>query len=148
MRKAYTKVSSDAKSPWRRDGNDGTFWMLFSDFARLFTKVYLCRVFPDDNYRQYCIHGRCCHSPRGHAPCHLLRSVLDPYDKNLANLSYLRWRKIIVLYFIMVMFCLFTRRVVGKDRWRGGKANAARICIKVTERRPGNSNPLLYGKTA
>lgn len=31
--------------------------MVFSDFVRLFTKVYLCRVFPDEEYRQYCIHG-------------------------------------------------------------------------------------------
>ncbi|CAM9797164.1 unnamed protein product [Pylaiella littoralis] len=50
-------VSSDPTTPWRRDSNDGTFWMVFSDFVRLFTKVYLCRVFPDEEYRQYCIHG-------------------------------------------------------------------------------------------
>ena len=56
--KVYTEVSSEAKNPWRRDSNDGTFWMVFSDFIRLFTKVYLCRVFPDEDYRQYCIHGK------------------------------------------------------------------------------------------
>ncbi|CAM9184574.1 unnamed protein product [Hapterophycus canaliculatus] len=52
-----TEVSSDPSSPWRRDNNDGTFWMVFSDFVRLFTKGYLCRVFPDEEYRQYCVHG-------------------------------------------------------------------------------------------
>eukprot|EP00752_Nemacystus_decipiens_P004063 g3721.t1 len=53
----YNEVSCDSKTPWQRDSNDGTFWMVFSDFVRLFTKVYLCRVFPDEEYRQYCIHG-------------------------------------------------------------------------------------------
>lgn len=57
MRKVYNEVSSDPKTPWQRDSNDGTFWLVFSDFVRLFTKVYLCRVFPDEEYRQYCIHG-------------------------------------------------------------------------------------------
>ncbi len=56
--KVYTEVSSDPDTPWRRDSNDGTFWMIFSDFVRLFTKVHLCRVFPDEEYRQYCIHGK------------------------------------------------------------------------------------------
>ena len=55
--KVYAEVSSDPSTPWRRDSNDGTFWMVFSDFVRLFTKVHLCRVFPDEEYRQYCIHG-------------------------------------------------------------------------------------------
>ncbi|CBN74523.1 conserved unknown protein [Ectocarpus siliculosus] len=53
----YSEVSSDTNTPWRRDSNDGTFWMVFSDFVGLFTKVYQCRVFPDEDYRQYCIHG-------------------------------------------------------------------------------------------
>ncbi|CAN0393668.1 unnamed protein product, partial [Ectocarpus sp. 12 AP-2014] len=53
----YSEVSSDPNTPWRRDSNDGTFWMVFSDFVGLFTKVYQCRVFPDEDYRQYCIHG-------------------------------------------------------------------------------------------
>eukprot|EP00903_Cladosiphon_okamuranus_P016865 g15549.t2 len=53
----YNEVSSDPNTPWQRDSNDGTCWMVFSDFVRLFTKVYLCRVFPDEEYRQYCIHG-------------------------------------------------------------------------------------------
>lgn len=56
--KVYTEVSSDPRSPWRRDTNDGTFWMVFSDFVRLFTRGYLCRVFPDEEYRQYCVHGK------------------------------------------------------------------------------------------
>ncbi|CAM9968754.1 unnamed protein product, partial [Sphacelaria rigidula] len=53
----YSDVSEDTSSPWQRDSHDGTFWMVFSDFARLFSKVCLCRVFPDEEYRQYCIHG-------------------------------------------------------------------------------------------
>ncbi|CAN0512212.1 unnamed protein product, partial [Ectocarpus sp. 12 AP-2014] len=53
----YSEVSSDPNTPWRRDSNDGTFWMVFSDFVGLFTEVYQCRVFPDEHYRQYCIHG-------------------------------------------------------------------------------------------
>ena len=50
-------MSSDAKKPWQRDSNDGTSWMTFTDFVRLFTTVCVCRLFPDDQYRQYCIHG-------------------------------------------------------------------------------------------
>ena len=57
-KKVCAQVSSETNNPWRRDGNDGTFWMVFSDFIKIFTKVYLCRVFPDEDYRQYCIHGK------------------------------------------------------------------------------------------
>lgn len=41
--------------------------MVFSDFVGLFTKVYQCRVFPDEDYRQYCIHGES-NKDEGHLP--------------------------------------------------------------------------------
>lgn len=53
----YAGVTADIKNVWRRESNDGTFWMVFSDFVQLFTRLYLCRIFPDSDYRQYCIHG-------------------------------------------------------------------------------------------
>ena len=30
-------------APWKRDANDGTFWMSYSDFTAKFTHIYACR---------------------------------------------------------------------------------------------------------
>ena len=48
-------LKDDASVNWERRSYDGTFWMKFTDFCNIFTKVHVCRVFPDDEYRQYCI---------------------------------------------------------------------------------------------
>jgi hypothetical protein len=37
--------------------DDGTFWISSNDFVMVFSKLYLCRVFPDSRFKQYCIHG-------------------------------------------------------------------------------------------
>ena len=42
---------------WERHSTDGTFWMAFSDFCRIFSKLYVCRVFPDEAFKQYCVLG-------------------------------------------------------------------------------------------
>ena len=42
---------------WERGRPDGTFWMSFADFTKQFSKCFVCRVFPDDTFKQYCVHG-------------------------------------------------------------------------------------------
>jgi len=51
------ELSSNPKKPWSRDSTDGTFWITFEDFCTHYNKIYVCRIFPDDQFRQYCIHG-------------------------------------------------------------------------------------------
>ena len=42
---------------WERGVADGTFWISFADRCTAFHKLYVCRVFPDEVYKQYCVHG-------------------------------------------------------------------------------------------
>jgi hypothetical protein len=37
--------------------DNGTFWMAHSDFRSVFSKLHICRVFPDNRFKQYCVHG-------------------------------------------------------------------------------------------
>jgi len=37
--------------------DDGTFWMGWADFLATFHKVFVCKVFPDAKFKQYCVHG-------------------------------------------------------------------------------------------
>mmetsp|Transcript_16174 Transcript_16174/g.21413 ORF Transcript_16174/g.21413 Transcript_16174/m.21413 type:complete len:978 (+) Transcript_16174:224-3157(+) len=51
------ELSSNPDKPWSRDTQDGTFWITFEDFCTHYNKIYVCRIFPDEQFRQYCIHG-------------------------------------------------------------------------------------------
>ncbi|CAM9181791.1 unnamed protein product [Heterosigma akashiwo] len=50
-------ASISMHSLWYRDEMDGTFWITFEDFCAHYNKIYVCRLFPDEKFRQYCIHG-------------------------------------------------------------------------------------------
>ncbi|CAM9418138.1 unnamed protein product [Chrysoparadoxa australica] len=65
---AYTAVSSHSTFPWRLDGQDGTFWMSLDDFVAQMTQLHVCRVFPDESFRQYCVHGEWVGKTAGGAP--------------------------------------------------------------------------------
>ena len=47
------EVSGDPTVNWSRDGADGTFLMAFEDFCARFDVLHVCRLFPDDEWKQY-----------------------------------------------------------------------------------------------
>jgi Calpain family cysteine protease len=65
---ATDTVAAGSVPPWRRDASDGTFWMSYGDFTARFTHLYACRIFPDDSFRQYCVHGEWAGKTAGGAP--------------------------------------------------------------------------------
>ncbi len=45
---------------WKTEdgGDDGIFWMSFDDFVTRFTSVYVCRIFIDQRWTSYDLHGK------------------------------------------------------------------------------------------
>ena len=50
--------------PWDRNcepssvDHNGVFYMAFEDFIARFSTLHVCRLFPDDKFRQYKVHGK------------------------------------------------------------------------------------------
>jgi len=50
-------LHDDEALGWQRNVQDGTFWMTLVDFVDNFAELVVCRVFDDEEYKQYCIQG-------------------------------------------------------------------------------------------
>jgi len=50
-------MQNDQDAMFKIDDEDGTFWMVWEDFVVQFNKVYICRIFDDDQFQQYAVSG-------------------------------------------------------------------------------------------
>jgi hypothetical protein len=50
-------MQDDRDANFNRDVDDGTFWIVWEDFVVNFNKIYLCRLFDDSQFKQYCVKG-------------------------------------------------------------------------------------------
>lgn len=50
-------MQNDTDAMFKIDEEDGTFWMVWEDFVVHYNKIYVCRIFDDDQFQQYAISG-------------------------------------------------------------------------------------------
>ncbi|GMH62713.1 hypothetical protein TrST_g11300 [Triparma strigata] len=81
----YPEVQAELMAEDEADEGKATFWMNFTDLALLFTKLYVCRTFPDEmGWRQYCCTGDWVGKTAGGAPT---KSVVGGLGKKLNSTS-------------------------------------------------------------
>eukprot|EP01035_Chromulina_nebulosa_P020461 gene20461-26549_t len=51
------KIKGDSTIPWSLDEPNGYFWMEYTDFQIYFNNTFLCKLFPTNFYKFYCIKG-------------------------------------------------------------------------------------------
>eukprot|EP00636_Phaeomonas_parva_P011435 CAMPEP_0118863368 /NCGR_PEP_ID=MMETSP1163-20130328/8263_1 /TAXON_ID=124430 /ORGANISM="Phaeomonas parva, Strain CCMP2877" /LENGTH=686 /DNA_ID=CAMNT_0006797367 /DNA_START=30 /DNA_END=2087 /DNA_ORIENTATION=- len=76
-------LASGNTTPWTTDGeNNGLFWMPFVDFCENFTTLFVCRIFDDDAYYQYCVEGDWAGKTAAGPPRRPLRAAQGVLDFN------------------------------------------------------------------
>ena len=50
-------IRLDPSIPWTRNRPGGYLWMSFDTFATFFNSTYICKLFPNEKFAYYCLHG-------------------------------------------------------------------------------------------